>query len=137
MNRLVCSIAFLALALAAPAFGKGSSGGHSSNSNSHSSTHSGSSSHSGSKSSHASSGEHRSTYAQGVERDKNGKIKRSEHAKNEFKHSHPCPSTGKTSGACPGYVIDHVQALKHGGADTPSNMQWQTVEAAKEKDKTE
>jgi hypothetical protein len=34
-------------------------------------------------------------------------------------------------------VIDHVQALKHGGADTPSNMQWQTVQAAKVKDKTE
>jgi hypothetical protein len=34
-------------------------------------------------------------------------------------------------------VIDHVQALKHGGADTPSNMQWQTIEAAKAKDKIE
>jgi hypothetical protein len=34
-------------------------------------------------------------------------------------------------------VIDHVQALKHGGADAPSNMQWQTVAAAKAKDKIE
>lgn len=49
----------------------------------------------------------------------------------------PCPSTGKSSGACPGYVIDHVQPLKRGGADAPSNMQWQTKEAAKEKDKWE
>jgi hypothetical protein len=48
--------------------------------------------------------------------------------------SHPCPSTGKTHGSCPGYVVDHVQALKHGGADSPSNMQWQTKEAAKAKD---
>ena len=40
---------------------------------------------------------------------------RSLEAKHEFKHSNPCPSTGKRSGACPGYVIDHVQALKHGG----------------------
>jgi hypothetical protein len=51
--------------------------------------------------------------------------------------SYPCPSTGRTSGACPGYVVDHVQALKHGGRDEPSNMQWQTVEAAKAKDKWE
>jgi hypothetical protein len=30
-----------------------------------------------------------------------------------------------------------VQALKHGGSDSPSNMQWQTIEAAKAKDKIE
>ena len=40
------------------------------------------------------------------------------------------PSTGRTSGACPGYVIDHVVPLKRGGADAPSNMQWQTEAAA-------
>jgi len=34
-------------------------------------------------------------------------------------------------------VIDHVKALKRGAADAPSNMQWQTVAAAKAKDKTE
>jgi hypothetical protein len=33
--------------------------------------------------------------------------------------------------------VDHVQALKHGGADSPSNMQWQTTAAAKAKDRTE
>jgi len=36
-----------------------------------------------------------------------------------------------------GYVIDHVRPLKRGGSDSPSNMQWQTKEAAKAKDKTE
>jgi hypothetical protein len=51
--------------------------------------------------------------------------------------SHPCPSTGKTYGACPGYVVDHITPLKRGGADSPSNMQWQTKEAAKAKDKWE
>src|SRR5262245_55956256 len=51
----------------------------------------------------------------GVERDTHGRIKRSSSAKMAFKHSHPCPSTGKSSGACPGYVVDHVQSLKHGG----------------------
>jgi hypothetical protein len=58
-------------------------------------------------------------------------------AKRSFQKSHPCPSTGKTTGACPGYVIDHVVALKRGGADKPGNMQWQTIAAAKAKDKVE
>jgi hypothetical protein len=30
-----------------------------------------------------------------------------------------------------------VKALKHGGADDPSNMQWQTTAEAKAKDKWE
>jgi hypothetical protein len=47
------------------------------------------------------------------------------------------PSTGKTRGRCPGYIVDHVRPLECGGADAPSNMQWQTVAAAKAKDKTE
>jgi hypothetical protein len=71
------------------------------------------------------------------ERDKHGKIKRSESAKHEFMRLHPCPVTGRTSGKCSGYVIDHVRALAEGGLDDPSNMQWQTKEAAKAKDKTE
>jgi hypothetical protein len=57
--------------------------------------------------------------------------------KAKFEKTHPCPSTGKSSGACPGYVVDHVRPLKRGGADRPENMQWQTKEAARQKDKTE
>jgi hypothetical protein len=72
-----------------------------------------------------------------VQRDNHGKIKRSKAAKSAFERQAPCPSTGKTHGACPGYVVDHVQALECGGADAPSNMQWQTVADAKAKDKTE
>jgi hypothetical protein len=34
-------------------------------------------------------------------------------------------------------VIDHVRSLKRGGADDPSNMQWQTKAAVKAKDKWE
>jgi hypothetical protein len=70
-------------------------------------------------------------------RNANGRIKRSSNAKHEFQRSHPCPSNGRTSGGCPGYVVDHVTPLKRGGADAPNNMQWQTKEQAKAKDKVE
>jgi hypothetical protein len=73
----------------------------------------------------------------GKQRDEHGKIKRSAAAKDQFKHMHPCPATGKSSGPCPGYVIDHVKPLCAGGADAPSNMQWQTTAQAKAKDITE
>jgi hypothetical protein len=63
--------------------------------------------------------------------------KRSRAARDAFEREHPCPSTGKRSGRCPGYVVDHVNALACGGVDAPSNMQWQTTAAAKMKDKTE
>lgn len=55
----------------------------------------------------------------------------------EFKHQQPCPSTGRSRGACPGYVIDHIEPLCAGGPDIPSNMQWQSVDEAKAKDKIE
>jgi len=72
-----------------------------------------------------------------VQRDRHGKIKRSGAAKSAFEQQFPCPSTGKTSGRCPGYTVDHMTALECGGADAPSNMQWQTKADAKAKDKTE
>jgi hypothetical protein len=62
---------------------------------------------------------------------------RSASVKHEFQLTHPCPVTGRTSGACPGYVKDHVVPLACGGPDAPSNMQWQTVREAKAKDKWE
>jgi hypothetical protein len=63
--------------------------------------------------------------------------KRSPAARAAFQREHPCPSNGSRSGRCPGYVVDHVEALACGGADTPSNMQWQTVAEARAKDKIE
>lgn len=52
----------------------------------------------------------------------------------EFQRAHPCPSTGKTTGRCPGWIKDHVVPLCAGGADSVENMQWQTVQEAKAKD---
>lgn len=80
---------------------------------------------------------HGSNAAEGVQRDAAGRIGRSPAAKTAFKKGHLCPATGRSSGACPGYVVDHVTPLKGGGADKPENMQWQTTAAAKAKDKAE
>jgi hypothetical protein len=49
----------------------------------------------------------------------------------------PALSTGKTTGACLGYVRDHIVPLCRGGTDSVSNMQWQTIAEAKAKDRWE
>jgi hypothetical protein len=54
-----------------------------------------------------------------------------------FKRQNPCPSTGQRRGACPGYVIDHINPLCNGGPDQRSNMQWQTVADGLRKDADE
>lgn len=55
----------------------------------------------------------------------------------QFERLHPCPSTGRTSGACPGWIKDHIIPLCAGGPDAVTNMQWQTVADAKAKDRAE
>jgi hypothetical protein len=80
---------------------------------------------------------HNANYCIPCERDSHRHIKRSLEAKHEFKRQRPCPSTGKTKGRCEGYIIDHVVPLKRGGADAPSNMQWQTIEDSKAKEAVE
>ena len=62
---------------------------------------------------------------------------RSQTVKHEFQRQHPCPSTGRTTGACPRYVKDHIVRLDCGGPDSVANMQWQTTPEAKAKDKWE
>jgi 5-methylcytosine-specific restriction endonuclease McrA len=64
-------------------------------------------------------------------RDEHGKIKRNEAAKKSL-----MKQTGYPNGR-PGYVVDHIIPLECGGVDDPSNMQWQTVDDAKAKDKAE
>lgn len=91
-------------------------------------------SRSGHDADHTSSGHQK---AQAVQRNAHGKIARSPRARAEFKRLEPCPSTGRPSGGCPGYVIDHVIPLKRGGADRPFNMQWQSKAEAREKDRWE
>jgi len=51
-----------------------------------------------------------------------------------FRADHPCPSTGRTTGACPGWVVDHGIPLCAGGADDVRNMHWQATTDAKWKD---
>lgn len=47
----------------------------------------------------------------------------------------PCPATGRTSGACPGWQVDHAVPLCLGGpaVDASKNLRWITVEAHKVK----
>jgi hypothetical protein len=61
----------------------------------------------------------------------NARTKRSAAAKDEFERE-----TGYPHGR-QGYVVDHKIALACGGADAPTNMQWQTIAEGKAKDKTE
>jgi len=65
------------------------------------------------------------------------KIYRSSAAVAAFKRAHPCPATLQPRGRCPGWIVDHVIALKRGGPDLPCNMQWQTITEAKAKDRWE
>lgn len=124
MKRALLSAALAAALLASPgAFARRS--------------HHSSASHHSSSSHHSARHSHASRAYPGVKRDAHGRIARDPHAKEAFRKTHPCPATGKTYGPCRGWTVDHTQALKHGGADAPYNMQWQTNAAAKAKDKWE
>ena len=66
-----------------------------------------------------------------VARNERARIQRSDAARHAFARQ-----TGYPNGR-PGYIIDHIVPLACGGADAPSNMQWQIEAAAKAKDKAE
>ena len=57
-----------------------------------------------------------------------GEIKRSTAVLVAFKRYHPCPATGQSYGACPGWAVDHVISLAAGGCDSVSNMAWMPVQ---------
>ena len=79
---------------------------------------------------HSGTREHRSTRTEATS-SSHGRIRRSTEAPRKFEEM-----TGYPHGR-PGYVIDHIVPLACGGADDPSNMQWQTVGEAEAKDKWE
>jgi hypothetical protein len=146
-GTILLIFALAASSISNTAFAKGSGGGSHYSGGSHTSSNSSSGSHSSNyhgrsystgSTAHGyySSGSHHdatthSKVAVGAERDSHGRIKRSEEAKEEF-----MKQSGYPHGR-PGYVVDHIIPLKRGGADSPSNMQWQTIEEAKQKDKWE
>lgn len=63
-----------------------------------------------------------------------GATARSAHTRSLFHKANACPSTGKFTGACPGWVMDHLKSLRCGGKDVPENLWWQTIAEAKVKD---
>jgi hypothetical protein len=70
-------------------------------------------------------------YAISGTRDHRGRLKRNAGAKHQFMRQTGHP------GGWPGHVVDHRIPLACGGSDTPSNMQWQTTDGAKAKDRIE
>lgn len=59
-----------------------------------------------------------------IKRNAKGEIIRRTDVLRAFQAIHPCPSTGKTTGACPGWAIDHVIPLNNNGRDSLINLQW-------------
>jgi hypothetical protein len=53
-----------------------------------------------------------------------GSIRRRADVLAAFKRQHPCPANGATTGACPGWAMDHIVPLVCGGCDEVSNLQW-------------
>lgn len=51
-----------------------------------------------------------------------------------FRKTHACPATNLFTGACKGWVVDHVKPICFGGADHPDNMTWQDQKVSYLKD---
>ena len=63
-------------------------------------------------------------YCGAPQRNPDGSIHRRSAVIAVYRHEHPCPVTGKITGACPGWAINHVVPLACGGCDAVSNMMW-------------
>jgi hypothetical protein len=55
----------------------------------------------------------------------------------EFQRHNPCPANGRTRGPCPGWEVDHREALICGGRDELGNLQWLRVDEHREKTRVE
>ena len=73
----------------------------------------------------------RRVYATTGKRDHRGRLSRSSGAEGRFMRQ-----TGHPHGWA-GHVIDHRIPLACGGSDSPSNMQWQSTDEARSKDRVE
>jgi len=67
----------------------------------------------------------------------NGNIKRSASEVYKFRKANPCPVTGKTTGACPGFQVEHTIPLCACGPDKVSNMTWMATAEHKIKTKAD
>ena len=63
--------------------------------------------------------------------------RRSSAIRAEFMRQHPCPSTVATRGPCPGWQVDHIEALVCGGRDELGNLQWLEIQPHREKTRVE
>lgn len=61
-------------------------------------------------------------------RDATGAIVRSSKVLGAYRRLHVCPATGLSTGACPGWALDHVWPLDKGGCDAAFNLQWMPVD---------
>jgi len=62
---------------------------------------------------------------------------RSKAVRAEFVRLNACPSTGEHRLPCPGFQIDHREALVCGGRDELGNLQWLTLAEHKTKTRVE
>jgi hypothetical protein len=72
----------------------------------------------------------------GCVRDLSGHISQNPAPVRDFRSTHPCPANGSLRGPCPGYLVDHIKALKPGTRETSANLRWRTItQAVKERPK--
>ena len=73
----------------------------------------------------------------GVAEEGASKPSRSAAAVREFRRLNPCPATGQTRGACPGWVVDHAWPICANGPDVSKNLRWSAQAEARAKDREE
>lgn len=67
-------------------------------------------------------------YCGSPKRDADGRIARRADVLRAYRALYPCPSTGKTTGRCDGWNLDHTVPLACGGCDSVANLSWLPVQ---------